>query len=792
MRGRCHLILVSLGVCTITAAVAGRATARPASLLPTQQRIKAPGKEVDLGLFPTGIALSGDGRLILATNNGFLFQSLTAVDTDNLQVKNLQIGSLSANVLFIGVALSPDGRTGYASGHTEAGYDDVIYPATIAPGPTLARGPGIPLPRGSYPAGLAMSQDGRRLYIAENLANKLGVLDTQTNTLVAEIPVGRQPWGVALHPTLPQAYVTNRVDRTVSVVDTAALNVIATVPTGSGPNAVAVSPNGAKIFVADAHSDDLTVFDVNAPQSVRRISLSPFAGALPGSSPNALAVAPDGSRLYVANAWDNAVIVLSPDTEQIIGAIPTGWYPTAIAVSPDNKTLYVSNMKGSRTFPRTRKRQSFDLTVNLRLGGTYGVKGTLSVLPVPTDRQLMLLARRVRQNDGFDTGVRPSNKPAAQGPCFPIPCTPGDPTPIKHVVLIVRENKTYDQYLGDLPQADGEPALVLFGRSITPNTHKLVEEFVLMDHFYADSEKSEPGHQWTTAAIDTDYVEKTWTSTTYDGRPDDLGVHQDQGYVLPVAAPEGGYWFDNCHSHGISFRIYGEFLRAGNDGQPFDYWVANTAPDYPRFNLDIPDQHRFDVWKSEFDQQVQSGTFPQFTYMTLPNDHTKGTGSGAADPRSFVADNDLAVGKVVEAISNSAVWPETAIFILEDDPQSGGDHIDSHRTVGAVISPYVRRHYVTHTRFDMASMHRTMELILGLPPMSQFDQMAIPMRELFTDTPDTTPFTALPAGFPFMATRANPGATISAQQDWSAPDRVPDELLNQLLWDYLKGTDANH
>ena len=366
MRGRCHLILVSLGVCTITAAVAGRATARPASLLPTQQRIKAPGKEVDLGLFPTGIALSGDGRLILATNNGFLFQSLTAVDTDNLQVKNLQIGSLSANVLFIGVALSPDGRTGYASGHTEAGYDDVIYPATIAPGPTLARGPGIPLPRGSYPAGLAMSQDGRRLYIAENLANKLGVLDTQTNTLVAEIPVGRQPWGVALHPTLPQAYVTNRVDRTVSVVDTAALNVIATVPTGSGPNAVAVSPNGAKIFVADAHSDDLTVFDVNAPQSVRRISLSPFAGALPGSSPNALAVAPDGSRLYVANAWDNAVIVLSPDTEQIIGAIPTGWYPTAIAVSPDNKTLYVSNMKGSRTFPRTRKRQSFDLTVNLR------------------------------------------------------------------------------------------------------------------------------------------------------------------------------------------------------------------------------------------------------------------------------------------------------------------------------------------------------------------------------------------------------------------------------------------
>jgi YVTN family beta-propeller protein len=787
---RCACLLVGLSV--VVAALAGRAGARTASLLPTQQRIKAPAKEVNLGLFPTGAVLSSDGRLLLATNNGFLFQSLTLVDTENFKVQERQIGTPGGNVLFIGVALSPDGRLAYASGHTATGYDDVLYPATIAPGPILSRTTPIPLPRGSYPAGLAMSKDGARLYIAENLANKLGILDTHTNTLLAEIPVGRQPWGVALHPMLPQAYVTNRVDRTVSVVDTETRSVLATIPTGSGPNAVAVSPNGGKIFIADANSDDLTVFDVNALDSVRRISLSPFEGALRGSSPNALAFAPNGSRLYVANAWDNAVVVLSPDTEQIIGAIPTGWYPTAIAVSPDNKTLYVSNMKGSRSFPRTRERQTLDFNVNTRLGGTYGVKGTLSILPVPTDRELTLLGRRARRNNGFDVGVRPSNKPTADHPCFPIPCKAGDPTPIKHVVLIVRENKTYDQDLGDLPQGDGEPTLVLYGRDVTPNLHKLVEEFVLMDHFYADSEKSEPGHQWTTAAIDTDYVEKTWTSTTFDGRPDDIGVHQDGNYVMPVAAPEGGYWFDNCHAHGVSFRIYGEFLRADDDGEPFDYWVANTSPDYPHFNLDISDQHRFDVWKAEFDQQVQSGTFPQFTYMTVPNDHTKGTGPRVPDPRSFVADNDLATGKLVEAISHSAVWPETAIFILEDDPQSGADHIDSHRTVGAVISPYVRRHYVTHTRFDMASMHRTMELILGLPPMSQFDQLAVPMRELFTDTPDTTPFATVPAGFPFIMTRANRGAAVSAQQDWSTPDRVPDDLLNQLLWDYIKGDGAGH
>ena len=782
--------LVALCVCALVGALAHGAAARTASLLPTQQRIRGMGKDIDLGLFPTGVALSGDGRLMLVTNNGFLYQSLTVVDTDTLKVKDQRVGAVGMDVLFMGVALSPDGRTGYASGRTEVGHNDVIYPVTIATGPTITRGTPIPLPHGSYPAGLAMSRDGNRLYIAENLANKLGVMDTHTNTLVAEIPVGRQPWSIALHPTLPQAYVTNRVDRTVSVVDTETMGVIATVPTGGGPNAVAVSPNGAKIFVADAHTDDLTVFDVNQPQSVRRISLTPFEGALPGSSPNALAFAPDGSRLYVANAWDNALVVVAPDSEHIVGAIPTGWYPTAIAVSPDNTTLYVSNMKGARSFPRTRKRQALDTMVNLQFGGTYGVKGTLSVLPVPTDRHLQLLATRVRQNNGFDAGVRPSNTRAADAPCYPIPCKADDPTPIKHVVLIVRENKTYDQDLGDVPQGDGEPSLVLYGRDVTPNLHKLVEEFVLMDHFYADSEKSEPGHQWTTASIDTDYVEKTWMSTSNDGRPDDIGVHADVGYVLPVAAPEGGYWFDNCHSHGISFRIYGEFLRADDNGRPFDYWLANTAPDYPRFNLDIPDQHRFDVWKAEFDQQVQNGTFPQFTYMTLPNDHTKGTGVGVPDPRSFVADNDLATGKVVEAISHSAVWPDTAIFILEDDPQSGADHIDSHRSIGAVIGPYVRRHYVTHTRFDMASMHRTMELILGLPPMSQFDQMAIPMRELFTDTPDTTPYTAVPVNFPFTMTHANRDAAISARQDWSAPDRVPDELLNQLLWDYLKGAAA--
>src|ERR1700687_4700593 len=486
MHRRAVLSIVGFGV--VMAPFAVHAQPLGLGLLPTQQRIQSIGKQVDLGLFPAGMALSSDGRLVLASNNGFLLQSLTVVDTANLATANKQIGTLGNNVLFIGVALSPDGRTGYASGHTESPLQDVIHIVSIAPGPTIAFGDPIILPSGRFAAGLAMSPDGHRLYVAENLVDKLGVIDTQTKALIAEIAVGRQPWGVAVHPSLQQAYVTNRVDRTLSMVDTEHMIVIATVPTGNGPNAVAVSPNGAKIFVANASSDDLTVLDVNAPDSGRRITLSPFQHARPGSSPNALAFSPDGARLYVANAWDNDLAVVSPTSETVVGLIAVGVHPTPVAASPECRKLYVTKMKGARPYPRTRRRQRLDYDVNIRFGGTYGVHGTLQVFPVPSDHMLALLDRRTKSNNGFDTGIRPSNRPVSPGPCFPIPCAEGQQsTVIKHVVFIVRENKTYDQDLGDLTQADGEPAFLMYGRNVTPNLHKLVEDFVLMDRLFARS-----------------------------------------------------------------------------------------------------------------------------------------------------------------------------------------------------------------------------------------------------------------------------------------------------------------
>jgi len=785
----------------------GQAGARNRGLLPTNQRVTPAGKQVPLGLFPSGMVMSQDGSFLFITNNGFLAQSLMTLNTTSLRTKQATVGT-GFNALFQGIALTPDGKTGFASGggSTDPQKRNIVRTATISAAGSIVLGANIPVSEpvlqpdfGTFPAGMAMSPDGQRLYVALNLDGSLAVIDVASRTVLTTVPVGKSPWGVAAHPTRHEVYVTNRGDQSVSIVDTDTNQMRASVGTGSNPNAIAVAPDGSKVFVANANSDDVTVFDPAEPATVRTISLVPFDGARPGASPSALAISPDGNTVYVALSWENAVAVIDAHSEQLRGYIPTGFYPSAILVSPDSQTLYIANMKGARTYPRTPLIQPVDYGFNITLGGTYGVPGTLSVLPVPSEAKLHGYTRRVMFNNGYLTGARPSNQNQETGPCFPIPCTAEDVTPIKHVFFIVKENKTYDEVLGDLPQGDGDASLTLFPRNVSPNTHALVEEFVLMDRFFANSEKSEPGHNWTMGAIDTDYGERTWLPVSYQLRPEDLGSHLSnstgevvRGTVAPIATPEGGFWFDNCHDHGVTFRNYGEFLRVDNDGNPIDYWAANTNFDFKVFDLKVTDVSRYEAWRADFERQVVNGTVPQFSYIALPNDHNNGRTAGYPTPEAYVADNDYALGKIVETISNvSDVWKQSAIFVLEDDPQSGGDHVDSHRTIGTVISPYVRRHVVNHTRYDMASMHRTMELILGLPPMSIFDQMAIVMRDVFTDTPDFTPYTALPQNIPIdLNPSGTSGAELSSRYDFSRPDRVPDSVLNKILWDYFSGKET--
>jgi YVTN family beta-propeller protein len=766
-------------------------------LLPSNQRVSGRGSQFELiqfGLFPSGMVMSQDGGFLFVTNNGFTNQSLMTFNTATRAIHEVKIG-LGFNQLFQGIALAPDGRTGFASG----GPTDVVRPVTIADDGSLTEEDEIPL--SGFPAGMVISPDGQRLYVTQNLAHAVAVIDVANRTVLTSIPVGKSPWGLAIHPTRHELYVTNRGDRTATIIDTDMNVVRSSVSTGVNPNAIAVTPDGSKVFIANANSDDVTVFDVLSPATARTISLTPFEGARPGSSPSALAISPDGRSVYVATSWENAVAVIDAASETVRGYLPTGFYPSAIAVSRDSQLIYIANMKGDRTYPRTTKIQKLDLLFNVTLGGTYGVHGTLQIVHRPSEMRLRGFTHRVAVNNGWDTGVRPSNHQPTVTACSPIPCTGADESPMQHVFFVVRENKTYDQILGDLPEGDGDPSLQIYKPKTTPNVRALVREFALFDRLFVNAEKSEPAHAWSAGAIDTDYEERTWVPVSFNVRPDDIGAHHSsndtgeevRGLMGPIATPEGGFWFDNCFNHGLSFRNYGEFLRIDDAGNPIDYWLQNTSLDFRVFDLAVSDVSRFETWRNEFTQQIAGGTVPRFTYIALPNDHTGGSSSGLAKPDAYVADNDFALGKIVETISAATdIWKQSVIFVMEDDSQSGGDHVDSHRTVGTVIGPYVRRHQANHTRYDMVSMHRTMELILGLPPMSRFDQMAIVMRDVFTDTPDFTPFIARPQEVPLnLPTSAaaidnrSRAAQLSRQYDFSRPDRVPDAVLNEILWDYF-------
>jgi len=754
-------------------------------LLPTSQILSPAGAQVDVGAGPLGVAVTPDGSQALVTASGTALQRLTLVDTATraksaelvpVDLKTITRGVLP-NGLFQGLAITKDGKRVFASG----GGIEVIFDLALGAGSLATQAPTIPAT--GFPIGLALSPDETKLFVALNLAGTLARVDVGKKKVEKTLTLGEQPWDVVVHPSGRWVYVSVRGAGTVAQVDTATLTLVKSVRTGAHPTALALTPDGRRLAVANTNADTLSILDAESLESVAEVSLLPFADAKLGSSPNGLAMAPDGRRLYVALGWDNALAVIDPTRGRLLGHIPTGWYPSAVAVSPDSRTIYVTNLKGARSFPRTKESQFPDYLIN-QLGGGYLVPGTLSIIPAPSDRELGTLSATVAANNGWNEGLRPGDAQAVAGAtldCSVVPCEEGGPTPIEHVVFVLRENKTYDQLFGDLPQGEGDPSLTLYGRKITPNAHALAEQFVLMDQLYADSENSRPGHQWVNAAIDPDYVEKTWPSATSGlrNRPDDAADPP----VKPIVYPESGYLFDNCLAHGLPYRSYGGFLRENPDGTFVESWAANTDRAYVAWDLAVPEKTRFDEWKREFD----AGVFPRFEFVYFPNDHTAGGLAGYPSPEYMVAENDYYTGKLVETISHSPYWEKTLIFLIEDDPQSGADHVDSHRTIGLVIGPHVKRGLVTHERFDMPRMIRTMELLLGLPPMSRFDAMAAPMRSVFTATPDTTSYDALPIGVPLTTNGADtPGAAESAKMDFSKPDRIPDMALNRVLWNLAR------
>jgi YVTN family beta-propeller protein len=585
------------------------------------------------------------------------------------------------------------------------------------------------------------------------------------------------------------------------VLDAESLRVVFHIVVAEHPNQIAVHPRDDRLFVACASSNCVSVVDTRRGLVTETIMTSLFPRAPEGSTPDALAVAPDGQTLYVANADNNCVAVIdisTPNESQVKGFIPTGWYPTAIAVTPDSKTLLIGVGKGNQTLAnplhagQPAKGGSARRPLPFPYIGTT-MSGALSIVPVPESKQLAAYTATVYRNCPYADAlldITPSTRKTA------IPNRVGDASPIQHVLYIIKENRTYDQVFGDMKKGNGDPSLVMFGEKITPNHHQLAEEFVLLDNLYCNGQVSRDGHPWSTMAYHTDYIARDW-HLTYSGRK---GVADDDEGNL-AKAPSGYLW-DACARNGLSYRSYGEYGRrvSQTDGSfnmeaSVPGLVDHMCPDYavPRpGGKPLRDTENVEVFLKEFRQFEKDGNLPRFMIMSLGEDHTTGTKPGTFTPEACVASNDLALGRMVEGITHSKYWPRMAIFVIEDDAQNGADHVDVHRTVGLVISPYTKRHFVDSTQYCTVSMIRSIELILGLPPLSQYDAAARPMFASFSDQPDLTPYQAVPAQIALDSINAKTayGAARSSRMDFSDYDRVDAFELNEILWRAIKGKDA--
>jgi YVTN family beta-propeller protein len=744
---------------------------------------------------PLGIALSPDGRRVVLILGGWLDHGIQVVD-----LRGRVTQTLPQSASFVGLAFSTDGRTLYASG----GNTDVVYryrwtgdTANLEDSIVLA--PRAPRADGThYPAGLALSADGRSLYVAEDLADSLAVVDLASNAVVQRLATGRYPYGVAVG-TDGTVFVSNWGASALSVFAPAGGGRLATAPAiaaGRHPSALVMNDSGTRLFVASGSTDRVAVVDTRARRVLTTLLDPPPAGPDEGTTPDALALSADGTRLFAAEADANAVAVfeLSPATadvatatrsDRLAGRVPVGWYPTALLVRGD--TLLVANGKGAGTHPNPSHVRSFgERDTTYTLGQ---IAGSMTIVPAAraSGAELAALTQRVAHANRWD-------EPRPSGPSYP---------PFEHVIYVLRENRTYDQVLGDLTQADGDTAIVMFGRGVTPNAHALVERYGIFDRFFVNAEVSADGHNWSMAAYATDYTQKTAPINYYDrgGRSYDFqGENRGQVPDDDVAEPGSGYLWDLAARARIDFANFGEFTREERGGGADSVWwyrglkaflAAHTDTTYPGWNLEIRDQRRADVWLANLRRWVTAGRMPALQIVYLPQDHTSGAAAGAPTPRAMVADNDLALGRIVEALSHSPFWKSTVVFVMEDDAQNGPDHVDSHRSPLLVISPYTRGG-VLHRFTNTTDALRTMEEILHLDALSQFDHYGRPLRDVWRDTPDTAPFTALTPSVPLDERNPARGraARDSRRLDLSAVDAADMDLFNRVLWMAVKGEQA--
>ena len=765
-------------------------------LLPNGWSIKGAGRQSKLGDFPVLVEQHPTENILAVLHAGYGEHEVVTVDARNGKV----IARVTMPETFAGLAWSRDGRSLYVGG----GWDDVVYRFDHGQGLLSNQSKIVfpkPLPdrQRRAPAGLVLSSDGKSLWTANVVGHTISKFNTADGSLVGEWPLGADsyPYGIVWDEPKNRLYVSLWGQATVVVIDSLSGEVIGRWKSEEHPNEMLLAHEGKVLYVANANRNSVSVFDTEAGKAVEVIGTAIDPKAPAGSTPSSLALTSDETVLFVANANTNNLAVVNVKeigASTPLGFIPTGWYPTSVRISRDDKTLYVLNGKGqSSKSNRDGPNPLVSGGGNIRdyIGNLF--QGTLSIIPMPGPKEMADYSKTVYEC----SPLKRESPNAVVGPApasgNPIPAKLGQPSPIKHCVYIIKENRTYDQVLGDMPDGNGEPDLCLFPESVTPNHHAIAREFVLLDNFYVDGEVSADGHEWTMGAYASDYVERTWP-LSYRG---DRRIPYPSEGALEIARPFGGYLWDKAAEKGITYRSYGEFTR--NGATPADPGTTKIKaleghfdPKFRSYDLDYPDVLRAERFLTELVEFEKNGNLPQLIVMRLPNDHTSGTKPGSPTPTAYVADNDLALGRVVEGLSKSSFWKSMAIFVIEDDAQNGSDHVDAHRTIAFAISPYIKRRSVDSTMYSTSSMLRTMELCLGLEPMSQFDAAARPMYNAFTETPDLTPYIHRPATADVNEKNLASawGAQKSLELDLDEEDRADDLVFNEIIWKSVKGADS--
>jgi DNA-binding beta-propeller fold protein YncE len=755
--------------------------------LPNGWKLSPVGKMLPVGDLPLNIAVSPSGKMLAVTNNGQSDQSIHLIDPGKMQV----LDSVVIAKGWLGLTFSKDGKYLYASG----GNDNWIMRYQIknkklVPHDTLVIGKRWP--EKISIAGIAVDDDEQMLYAVTKENNSLYTFDLKEKKVINKFPLGGEGYTCLLSDDCKTLYMTCWGCNKVVLFDTREQMISGSIPVGDNPNDLCLTKNGQYLFVSNANDNSVSVISTEKNREIEILNSALYPSAPSGSTSNSLALSEDEKTLYIANADNNCLAVFdvsSPGRSFSKGFIPTAWYPTCVRVVKN--TIFVTNGKGltSKANPYGPSPKKEEVTHHADLnkkpkvqyiGGLF--RGTLQAIPKPDDKQLSIYSQSVYNNTPYTKEKEMLSKGEAGNP---VPLRVGDLSPIKHVFYIIKENRTYDQVLGDIPEGNGDPGLVLFGENITPNQHALARQFVLLDNFYVDGEVSADGHNWTMGAYATDYLEKNWP-TSYGGRG---GSYPGEG-KREIANNKNGFIWDFCKRFGVSFRSYGEFIENNEPSIPVlkDHYCQS----YTGWDMTVRDTTRFYQWKRDFDALLAAGKVPQLNTLRMGNDHTEGLRLGRPTPLAFAADNDLAVGLFVEYLSHSSIWNESVVIIVEDDAQNGPDHVDAHRSTAYLAGGFVKKGFVDHTMYSTSSALRTIELILGLPPMSQYDAAAEPLWRCFDQTATHPPFKATAARIDLNLknTAENKLSRLSETFDFSREDRVPDTPFNEVIWAAIRGLES--